>query len=110
MSDETTPAASPEVPLAATAAVAASVRALEEDVAKLKKQVKSVWAAVIVAIVLVVAVAGFTMLPRLFGFRMMGGPGGFRGQGFQPGQNGAQQFPGGGQGGQQQGAPTAPGQ
>lgn len=118
MSDETTIAAAPvadKAPegttLAATATLAATVKALDEDVAKLKKQLKSVWAAVIVLIVVVIALAGFSVVPRMFGYRMMGGPAGFRsGQGFQPGQNGGQQ---GGQGGFQpggQGAPAAPGQ
>jgi hypothetical protein len=90
--------------IAATAVVAANVNALTEDVAKLRKQIKSVWVAVIVLIVLVVALAASTLAPRLLGVRGMGGAG-FQGRqgGFQPGQGTSPQGPGGA------GAPQAPG-
>lgn len=97
--------------IAATAVIAANVNSLSEDVAKLKKQLKSVWVTVIVLIVLVVALAGFTLLPRFLGVRAFGGAG-FQGRqgGFQPNQNGAPQTPGG-TGGTGGNAPqTAPGQ
>lgn len=88
MSDEreaTTPAATtaPAVP-AAQAAMALAVQELDDDVGRLKKQVKALWAMVVVIAVVVIAVAAFTLVPRLFGVRM----GGFQGRagGFNPNQ------------------------
>lgn len=98
MSDESVQAPAPaqDTGIAATAVVAANVSALGEDIEKLKKQLRSVWAAVIVLIVLVVALAAFTLLPRLLGVRAFSGAGfqGRPGGGFQPNQNGAPRTPG----------------
>lgn len=109
MSDDNmqAPAPAESTGTAATAVIAANVNALSEDVAKLKKQVKSVWVTVIVLIVLVVVLAAFTVAPRSLGIRMMGGAG-FQGRqgGFQPNQSTAPQTPGGNGGN----APQAPGQ
>jgi hypothetical protein len=92
MSDETT---SP----VANAAAALAVKNVTDEVDGLKRQVKALWATVIVVAVLVLVLVALTLLPR-FGISVFGG--GFRGgqrfnpqsgQGFQPGGQGFQ--PGG---------------
>ncbi len=89
----------------ASATVALAIQTLKDELGGLKRQVKSLWIAVVIALVLVVILAGFTILPRFFGVRMMGGfqgrQGGFQGRtnGFQPGM----QQPGAPQGPQQPG-------
>jgi uncharacterized membrane protein YjgN (DUF898 family) len=89
MSDEMettapTPATAPVAP-AAQAAMALTVQELGDGVARLRKQIKALWAAVIVVAVVVVAVAAFTLAPRLLGVRT----GGFQGRpgGFNPNQS-----------------------
>jgi hypothetical protein len=90
MSDETIkPAAPVEADKAAAAAAMLAVQDLADEVAGVKKQVRGLWITVIVTIVLVIVLAGFTLLPRLLGVSAFGG--GARrfnpqnGQGFQPG-------------------------
>lgn len=73
----------------------------------LRRQVRGLWILSGITLALVLVLAAFTFLPRLFGVRMFGGQGNFRGN-FTPGQG--QQFqgqPGQGQGqpGQGQGQP-----
>ncbi|MDO8963824.1 MAG: hypothetical protein Q7W30_04945 [Coriobacteriia bacterium] len=105
MSDDnvTTPAPEASVPTpapvpAVEAAALALSKALSDDVAKLKKDVKRQWIVTIVLIVLVVLLGASSLVPRfLLGGRMGGGAG------FRPGMNG-QQFQGG-PGGAQPGAP-----
>ncbi len=81
MSDGTTNA--PVDPVAeARRIMAAQESGPAGDVASLKKQVKALWAAVIVTLVLVIVVGAFSVLPRMFGF----GRGNFGGANFTPGQ------------------------
>jgi hypothetical protein len=89
MSDETIkPAAPVEADKAAAAAAMLAVQDLADEVAGVKKQVRGLWITVIVTIVLVVVLAGFSLLPRLLGVSTFGGARRFNpqnGQGFQPG-------------------------
>ena len=88
MSDEneTVEPAATSAPAVSTAqaAMALTVQELSGDVGRLRKQVKALWATVVVVAVVVVAVAAFTLLPRVFGVRV----GGFQGRtgGFNPNQ------------------------
>lgn len=110
MSDETKPA--PPATDGASGSLATAmfaVKELRDDLASVKKQLKGLWTTVIVVAVLVVVVAGMTLLPRLFGVSIFGG-GQFRGNfnrgQFQQGAPGVQ----GGQGGQTAPGATTPGQ
>jgi hypothetical protein len=82
----------------ANATVALAIQTLNDEVGAVKRQVKNLWIAVVVALVLVVILAGFTILPRFFGIGMMGGfrRGQFQGRtgGFPPGTQQPGQQPG----------------
>ncbi len=108
MTDETTTAPPAQEGGSASLATAMfAVKELRDDVGTLKKQIKAIWATVIVVAVLVVVMAVLTLLPRLFGVSVLGG--GFRGQGnFNRG--GLQQTAPGAQGGQGAPGTTTPGQ
>lgn len=88
MSDENapTPAAESAVdPVAAARQImAAKETGAGDAVASLRRQVRVLWIVTSVTLVLVLVLAAFTLLPRLFGVRM----GGFQGRpdGFIPGQ------------------------
>ena len=85
-----------------------AVKELRDEVAGLKSQLKGLWVTVIVVAVLLAVTASLTLLPRLFGFSVLGG-GAFRGQGnFNRGQ--MQQGAPGNQGGQTAPGATTPGQ
>ena len=102
MSDETNrPAATPETDKTALAAAMLAVRELGDDVGRVKRQVRSLWITVIITVAVVVVLAVFTLLPRLFGVSVLGG-GGFRGQ------NGQRFSPPSGQTGQPGANPQAP--
>jgi len=108
MSDEVQPAVTaPAEGGASQATTMFAVKELRDEVGTLKKQLKGLWATVIVVAVLVVVMAVMTLLPRLFGVSIIGG--GFRGQGtFNRGQT--QQAAPGAQGGQTAPGATTPGQ
>jgi len=97
MTDETTPTpAAPAVdPVAEARRIMAAQEAAPADVlAKLERQVKALWAIVIVTLVLTLAVGAFSVFGRMLGFGRpnMGTfqPGQFRQQGV-PGQGSAGQ-------------------
>lgn len=94
MSDETMkPAAPPEPDTAQSAPAMLAVQTLQDEVKHVKGQVKGLWITSIIALVLVVLLSAFTLLPRLFGVSLFGA--GFRGgQRFNP-QNGQGFNPGG---------------
>lgn len=103
MSDQNTPtpaadaaAPAPAIdPVAEARKIMAGQASGADELAGLKKQVKALWAVVIVTLVLVIAVAAFSLVPRLFGVGRGNLP-----NGFQPGM---QRNPGSGTG--QGGAP-----
>ena len=80
-------------PVAAARARLATQEGSPGEVSVLRKQVRALWILSVVTLLLVIVVAGFSFLPRLFGVRMLGGPS-FQGQ---PGQfqRGTQQQQGG---------------
>jgi hypothetical protein len=95
MSDEVRP--TPAAPAEGGASVATAMFAVKEmrdELGDLKKQLKSLWITVIVVGVVVLVLAVFTLLPRLFGVSVLGGAG-FRGGNFNRGTTSGQQFPGG---------------
>lgn len=121
MSDETaTPVATqPAAPAPAPApsgdiAALATMKAVADDVVALKRDVKRLWVVTLTTIAVVVLIGAGSIVPRLLGGRMMGGPAGFRpgmqqGQQFQGGPGQGQQFRGGpGQGQQAPGGTSAP--
>ena len=82
----------------ANATVALAIQTLKDEIGGVRKQVRALWIAVVVALVLIVVLSGFAILPRFFGVRV---PGGFPGRqgGFQDRQGGFQDRQGGFQGG-----------
>lgn len=93
MSDEnsSTTEVRPVDPVAAARQIMAGQQAsVTDDVAGLKKQIRALWITVGITLVLVVVIAAFTFLPRVFGVRMMGG-GNFQGRPGNFQQNGQQQ-------------------
>ena len=92
MSDETsTPAPSA---VAANAQQALAIKDLSNDVSALKKQVKALWITVVIVAVIVVVLAGFTIVGRLSAARPDSVAAGFR-----TGTFNGQTFNGGGTGG-----------
>lgn len=80
MSDESIQTPAPVIdPVAEARKIMAGQAAGPDELASLKKQVKALWAAVIVTFVLVVAIGVFSLLPRTLGIgRPNIGSGNFR--------------------------------
>ena len=78
-------------PVAAARAKLAGEESSSDAVQGLKRQVRALWVVSVLTLVLVIALAAFSFLPRVFGF------GGMRGappDGFQPGMRGGAGFQG----------------
>jgi hypothetical protein len=68
MSDESIPTPAPVIdPVAEARKIMAGQTVGSDEIAGLKKQIKALWAAVIVTFVLVVVIGVSSFLPRMFG-------------------------------------------